>query len=166
MSAPNDEPTSDESPDASQWSRREAMKAMGAAGLASLAPRMSSASPQSHSEGDRPPAPDRPNILFILTDDHSVQGLSCYGGTLMETPNLDRIAEEGMRYDNCFVTNSLCAPSRASMLTGKYSHEHGVTENIFGDKEPFDASQMTFPKELQKEGYTRNCSGRPATKRP
>ena len=154
MSAPNDEPTSHESPDASQWSRREAMKAMGAAGLASLAPRMSSASPQSHSEGDRPPAPDRPNILFILTDDHSVQGLSCYGGTLMETPNLDRIAEEGMRYDNCFVTNSLCAPSRASMLTGKYSHEHGVTENIFGDKEPFDASQMTFPKELQKEGYT------------
>jgi arylsulfatase A-like enzyme len=72
----------------------------------------------------------------------------------METPGLDRIAEEGMRFDNAFVTNSLCAPSRASMLTGKYSHEHGVTENIFGDKEPFDNTQMTFPKRLREAGYT------------
>lgn len=124
---------------------------MGAAGLAGMVPQVSAAGPRSE---ERPPAPDQPNIVFILTDDHTVRGLSCYGSPLMETPNLDRIAEEGMRYENAFVTNSLCAPSRASMLTGKYSHKHGVTENIFGDKEPFDASQMTFPKELQKEGYT------------
>lgn len=127
------------------------MKAMGAAGLAGLTPRWASADISSGSSGD---PSQQPNILFILTDDHAVRGLSCYGGELMETPNLDRISDEGMRFDNCFVTNSLCAPSRASMLTGKYSHEHGVTENIFGDKEPFDNSQMTFPKRLQEEGYT------------
>jgi arylsulfatase A-like enzyme len=124
---------------------------MGAAGLATFAPHVSSAEDRS---GGHPSAPDQPNILFILTDDHTVRGLSCYGSRLMETPGLDRIAEEGMRFDNAFVTNSLCAPSRASMLTGKYSHEHGVTENIFGDKEPFDNSQMTFPKRLREAGYT------------
>ena len=141
----------DSSGTSTEWSRREAVKAMGAAGLASLAPRFSAGAPD---RGERPSAPDRPNIIFVLTDDQTLRGLSCYGSTLMETPNLDRIAEEGMRFDNAFVTNSLCAPSRASMLTGKYSHEHGTTENIFQDKEPFDASQMTFPKRLRNAGYT------------
>ena len=143
----SDETSPDTSPrSAGTMDRREAVKAMGAAGLATFAPHVSSAEDRS---GGRPSAPDQPNILFILTDDHTVRGLSCYGSRLMETPGLDRIAEEGMRFDNAFVTNSLCAPSRASMLTGN-SHEHGVSENIFGDKEPFDNSQMTFPKRLQE----------------
>jgi len=72
---------------------------MGAAGLASLAPRFSAGAPD---RGERPSAPDRPNIIFVLTDDQTLRGLSCYGSTLMETPNLDRIAEEGMRFDKCF----------------------------------------------------------------
>jgi arylsulfatase A-like enzyme len=151
MNEPDATSEEGEAKKSNQWTRREAMKAMGAAGLASLAPQVSSAADRPESQPD---APDQPNILFILTDDHAVQGLSCYGSRLMETPGLDRIAEEGMRFDNAFVTNSLCAPSRASMLTGKYSHEHGVTENIFGDKEPFDNTQMTFPKRLQEAGYT------------
>ncbi len=96
---------------------------------------------------------ERPNILFIMTDDHVTKALSCYGSRLMETPNLDRIADEGMRFDNCYVTNSLCAPSRATILTGKYGHKNGVTENIFGSKEPFDGSQQTVPKLMQSAGY-------------
>jgi arylsulfatase A-like enzyme len=134
----------------SQMSRREAMKTMGAAGLASLLASTTSACAPGGAGGPDEP----PNIIFILTDDHTVRGLSCYGSEVIDTPNLDRIAEGGVRFDNCFVTNSLCAPSRATMLTGKYSHKHGVQENIFGDKEPFDGSQMTFPKRLQEAGYT------------
>jgi len=141
---------------ADRWTRREAVKAMGAAGLAGLAPRWASAQSRPHSSGGGASGdpPQRPNIVFILTDDHTVRGLSCYGSELIDTPNLDRIADEGVRFDNAFVTNSLCAPSRASMLTGKYSHKHGVQENIFGDKEPFDNTQMTFPKRLNEAGYT------------
>jgi arylsulfatase A-like enzyme len=153
MSKPHVSSKNESTQESDQWTRREAVKAMGAAGLAGLAPQWSSAQSSSSSPPSGNP-PEHPNILFILTDDHAVRGLSCYGGELMETPNLDRIADEGMRFDNAFVTNSLCAPSRASMLTGKYSHKHGVTENIFGDKEPFDNSQMTFPKRLQEAGYT------------
>lgn len=141
----------EQSQGSNHWTRREAVKAMGAAGLAGLT---SSVSARASDRDEHPSTPERPNVIFILTDDQTLRGLSCYGSTLMETPNLDRIAEEGVRFDNAFVTNSLCAPSRASMLTGKYSHEHGVTENIFGGKEPFDSSQMTFPKRLQESGYT------------
>ncbi|MDZ7336428.1 MAG: sulfatase-like hydrolase/transferase, partial [candidate division KSB1 bacterium] len=64
----------------------------------------------------------RPNILFIMTDDHAYQAISCYGSKINQTPNIDRLADEGMRFANSFVTNSICAPSRAVMLTGKYSH--------------------------------------------
>src|SRR5579862_6249031 len=63
----------------------------------------------------------RPNILYIMTDDHSAQAMSCYGSQVNRTPNLDRIAREGMRMDRVFVTNSICTPSRATILTGKYS---------------------------------------------
>jgi arylsulfatase A-like enzyme len=91
----------------------------------------------------------RPNIVFIMTDDHASHALSCYGSKINKTPNLDRIAAEGMRFDNCFCTNSICAPCRAVILTGKYSHINGVRNN----KLKFDGSQQTFPKLLQEVGY-------------
>jgi len=94
-------------------------------------------------------AADRPNILFIFTDDHANHALSCYGSKINETPNLDRIANEGMRFDHCFCTNSICGPSRAVILTGKYSHKNGFYRN--GNK--FNGDQQTFPKLLQKAGY-------------
>ena len=70
-----------------------------------------------------------PNILFIMSDDHCSQAISAYGGRLADvapTTNIDRLAKEGMLFKNCFVTNSICTPSRASILTGKYSHKNGV----------------------------------------
>ncbi|UCH64258.1 MAG: sulfatase [Fidelibacterota bacterium] len=99
--------------------------------------------------GSRGQAEARPNIIFIMTDDHASHALSCYGSRINETPNLDRIAMEGMRFNNCFCTNSICAPSRAVILTGKYSHLNGVTDN----KLEFDGTQQTFPKLLQQAGY-------------
>ena len=63
----------------------------------------------------------QPNILFIMTDDHTTQAMSCYGGRLIETPNMDRLAREGMRFENCYATNALSGPSRACILTGKFS---------------------------------------------
>jgi arylsulfatase A-like enzyme len=104
-------------------------------------------------DGDGPPAPDagmrRPNIVFIMADDHAAQAIGAYGSVINRTPNIDRLAEEGIRFDNCFATNALCAPSRASILTGKYSHENGVRNN----SQVFDGSQPTFPKLLQAAGY-------------
>ena len=90
-----------------------------------------------------------PNIIFIMTDDHASHAMSCYGSKINKTPNLDRLATEGMLFKNCFCTNSICAPSRAVILTGKYSHINGVIDN----KAKFDGSQQTFPKLLQKAGY-------------
>jgi len=90
-----------------------------------------------------------PNILFVFADDHAYQAVSAYGYNLNKTPNIDRLAQEGMRFDRCVVTNSICAPSRAVVLTGKYSHVNGVLDNRL----PFDGSQQTFPKLLQKAGY-------------
>jgi len=92
---------------------------------------------------------DRPNILFVFTDDHAYQAISAYGSRINETPNLDRLALEGMRFDNCYVTNSICGPCRAAVLTGKYSHANGFYIN--GNR--FDGSQQTFPKLLQDAGY-------------
>ncbi len=94
----------------------------------------------------------KPNIVFLFTDDHASQAISAYGGRLADiapTPNIDRLANEGMRFDKCYVTNSICAPSRATILTGKHSHLNGVMNN--GNK--FDGSQQTFPKLLQQSGY-------------
>jgi arylsulfatase A-like enzyme len=90
-----------------------------------------------------------PNILFIMSDDHTEQAISAYGSRLIKTPNIDRIAREGMLFRNAFVTNSICAPSRAVLLTGKYSHLNGLRDN----RDEFDGSQQTFPKLLQKQGY-------------
>ena len=97
-------------------------------------------------------AAKQPNILFMFTDDHALQAISAYGGpfqTIAPTPNLDRIAKEGMLFNNCLVTNSICAPSRAVVLTGKYSHLNGQRTN----KDRFDGSQQTAPKLLRKAGY-------------
>jgi len=95
-------------------------------------------------------APERPpNILFIFTDDHCEQAISAYGSKRMQTPHMDRIAAEGMRFTRCYVTNSICGPSRACIQTGKYSHLNGFYRN--GDN--FDGSQQTFPKLLRKAGY-------------
>ena len=93
----------------------------------------------------------RPNILYIMSDDHSYQTVGCYGFHLNETPNLDRIAQSGAFFRNCFVANSLCGPARAVILTGKFSHMNGYYDNESGAK--FDQSQTTFPKLLQAAGY-------------
>ncbi|MBD2847576.1 sulfatase [Paenibacillus sp. IB182496] len=91
----------------------------------------------------------RPNIVFIMSDDHASHAMSCYGSRINETPNIDRIASEGMRLDNCFCTNSICSPSRAAILTGKYNHLNGV-KSIH---DALDGRQMTYPKLMQQEGY-------------
>jgi arylsulfatase A-like enzyme len=91
----------------------------------------------------------RPNILFIMSDDHAYQAISAYDDKLTQTPNIDRIADEGMLFTNACVTNSICAPSRAVILTGKHSHLNGKTDNYF----PFDTTQVTFPQLLQDAGY-------------
>ena len=91
----------------------------------------------------------RPNIIFIMSDDHAYQAISAYDNTLIETPNIDRIAEMGMLFTQASVTNSICAPSRATILTGKHSHMNGKVDNHF----PFDTTNVTFPQLLQKAGY-------------
>ncbi len=97
--------------------------------------------------------PRRPNIIVIFADDHAWQAISAYGDArkLLDTPNIDRLAREGMRFDRCLVPNSICGPSRATLLTGKYSHQNGFYNNSGQNK--FDGSQTTFPKLLQKAGY-------------
>lgn len=102
-------------------------------------------------------AEKRPNIIFILTDDQRFDGMSCAGHPFARTPNIDRIAKEGARFTNAFVTTSLCSPSRASFLTGKYVHTHGVKDNrtFF----PTD-TQTTFAQLLQKSGYDTSYFGK------
>jgi arylsulfatase A-like enzyme len=91
----------------------------------------------------------RPNIVVILADDHGRQAISCYGSRLIRTPNIDRLASGGMRFGEAMANNSICSPSRATMLTGKYNHLCGVRKL----DEHFDGSQPTFPKLLQQAGY-------------
>jgi len=91
----------------------------------------------------------RPNILFVFTDDHASHAISAYGSKINKTPNIDRLANEGMLFRNCFCTNSICAPSRAVIQTGKHSHLNGVINN----RVHFNGDQQTFPKLLQKAGY-------------
>ncbi|QNP55558.1 sulfatase [Tessaracoccus defluvii] len=91
----------------------------------------------------------RPNIVLILTDDHAAHAVGAYGSVVNATPRIDEIAEAGVRVDSCFCTNSLCTPSRASILTGTYSHINGVTTL----ETPIDASQPTFITALRDAGY-------------
>ena len=92
----------------------------------------------------------RPNVLIIVSDDHAFQAISAYGSKLMQTPAIDRIAKEGALFKKAYVTNSICGPSRAVILTGKYSHKNGFKDN---EHSRFDGSQNTFIKELTKRGY-------------
>ncbi len=91
----------------------------------------------------------KPNIVFIFTDDHALQAISAYGSVINKTPNIDRLATEGMIFRNSFCTNSICGPSRAVIQTGKFSHVNGFKSN----RDTFDSTQVTFPKILQIGGY-------------
>ncbi|HMF73699.1 MAG TPA: sulfatase, partial [Flavitalea sp.] len=95
-------------------------------------------------------AQKRPNIIIIISDDHAYQAISAYGSKLTKTPGIDRIAKEGVIFNKAYVTNSICGPSRAVILTGKYSHKNGFKDNV---TTRFDSSQNTFIKELTKSGY-------------
>ena len=92
---------------------------------------------------------ERPNIIFIMSDDHAYQAISAYQDNLIVTPNIDRIAQEGMQFNNACVTNSICAPSRATILTGKHTHLNGKIDN----RMPFDTTNITFPLLFQQAGY-------------
>src|SRR5215813_11245123 len=92
-----------------------------------------------------------PNVLIILSDDHAYQAISAYGSKLMQTPNIDRIAKEGALFQNAFVANSLCAPSRATLLTGKFSHANGLKINDVSN--PFNVKQPLFTRILQQNNY-------------
>ena len=105
------------------------------------------------------PAParvaDRPNIVFIMSDDHAAHAISAYGSRVNQTPNLDRLAREGMRFRNAFATNSICTPSRAVILTGQYSHLNGVP--VFNR---FDSSRTSVAQLLQQGGYHTGMIGK------
>ncbi len=102
------------------------------------------------------PAQTPPNILFIMSDDHARKAISAYDTTLIRTPAIDRIADEGILIRNGFVTNSICAPARAAILTSKYSHLNGLRDN----RDRFDGDQLTFPKLLREAGYETSIIGK------
>ena len=97
---------------------------------------------------------ERPNIIFMFSDDHACNAISAYPGGLFDkiapTPNIDRIAKEGMLFENSFCANSICGPSRANILTGKHSHLNGFLDN---NSSHFDGLQQTFPQLLRDKGY-------------
>ena len=139
--------------------RRSALKRLAGASLGlSLAPLFGCASAIVRNRAAR-----RPNIVFIMTDDHARSAMSLYGNTILKTPHLDRIAAEGLRFDQAFVTNSLCLPSRASFLTGQYSHTHGMRTN--GEEAGFTAepplrNAQTWPLLLRAAGYHTGMVGK------
>ncbi len=96
-----------------------------------------------------PAGADRPNIVFIFSDDHALRTIGAYGSGLNETPNIDRIAKEGVLFTRSYCTNSICCPSRASILTGKHSHKNGVTRN----GSPWNGNQFVFTRALSQAGY-------------
>src|SRR4051812_42749871 len=98
---------------------------------------------------------ERPNIVFIMSDDHAAHAISAYGSRVNRTPNIDRIAREGMLMENVFATNSICTPSRATILTGQYSHVNGVT--MFNR---FESSRLTVSRLLQRGGYHTGMVGK------
>jgi len=111
------------------------------------------AAPSAHAQAIA--APVRPNILFIFSDDHARHAISAYGSKVNQTPHLDRLASAGARFEHAFVTNSICTPSRATLLTGQYSHRNGVP--VFNR---FDGSRDHVAKQLQAAGYHTGIVGK------
>jgi arylsulfatase A-like enzyme len=142
---------SDSARPANKISRRQALKNLGQVGAAAWLSGCRS--------GREHP---RPNILLVLTDDQAASQMSCAGHPLLQTPNIDRLAGEGVRFAQAFCTNSLCAPGRASILTGCYSHVHGLRGNSEGrdSTERLDSKIPTFPKLLQQAGYRTAIAGK------
>jgi len=122
------------------YTRRDFLRTLGLGATALSLPRLSAADSAK---------PKRPNILFIMSDDHAFQAIGAYGSRINKTPNIDRIANEGALFLHNTCCNSICAPSRATILTGKHSHANGKKTNL----DTFDASQPTFPKMFQSAGY-------------
>jgi arylsulfatase A-like enzyme len=139
-----------------ELTRRQALKVLGATAAAwPLTGFGLGDTPRPEILPDRAPN-SAPNLLFIMTDDQRQDAMSAYGNTILRTPNMDRIAAGGTRFELAFVTNSLCAPSRASFLTGLYSHAHGVTTNAGGPRyynQPGLGEQPTFVHLLRQAGY-------------
>ncbi len=98
---------------------------------------------------------DRPNIIFVMSDDHAAHAIGAYGSRVNQTPNIDRLAREGAVLTSVFATNSICTPSRASILTGQYSHINGVT--MFNR---FDGTRTTVARLLQQAGYHTGMVGK------
>ena len=94
-------------------------------------------------------AQQKPNIIYIMSDDHDADAISTYSKKLIHTPNIDRLANEGIKFTNAFVGNSICSPARATLLTGQHSHKNGIKDN----QTRFDSSRSTLPKLLQPSGY-------------
>ena len=148
--------------DKNELDRRTAAKILGSGVLGiTLSPWLGGC----HSTSPKPPSRSRPrpNVLFIMTDDHAWSALGLHGNRILKTPSLDRIANEGTRLDQAFVTNSLCLPSRASFLTGQYSHTHGMITN--GEEsgfpnEPKLQHETTWPNLLRRSGYYTGVVGK------
>ncbi len=142
-------------------SRAEALKRIGSLALgSSLVPLLAEAQGESNR-----PSSSKPNILWITGEGVPLNVLSCYGSQLLRTPNIDRIANEGMRFANSFCTNALCAPSRATLLTGTYDNINGMISNpnavpVYRRKTHFDLNQETFPKILKRNGYQTGLVGK------
>jgi arylsulfatase A-like enzyme len=149
--------------------RREVLARISAAAASAALPEMggtsAGAEPTSYS------APNvrkggKPNVLWITIEGVPLSVIGCYGSKLMSTPHIDRLANEGMRFDNSFTTNALCAPSRALLLTGKYSHLNGMytnpaeTTSGVTTESQFDENQETLPKILKRNGYQTGSVGK------
>jgi arylsulfatase A-like enzyme len=156
--------TSSSSSNSGRFSRRTALKTFGGAFAASLTGQSFAAeTPQQRAPAKRP---KQPNILWITGEGVPTAMLSCYGSRLIQTPNIDRIANEGVRFANAFTTNALCAPSRATLLTGTYTHINGMVGNPeikptrAEDTSRFDPAQQTFVKIMKANGYQTGLVGK------
>jgi len=137
-----------------EFERRDFLKVVGLGAASFALPGCAESFQKLSDRGD-----GRPNIIYIMSDDHAAPAISAYKGFLSgvaKTPNIDRLAKEGMIFKNCFCTNSICTPSRAVLLTGKHSHKNGVLTL----DDVFDGGQQTFPKLLQKAGYYTGMIGK------